>query len=76
MPFEKGEIQGIVSYFLNKHLDERGFLTEIFRMDQSPENFRPEMSYISYTEPGIARGPHEHKFQTDLFSFLGERRPL
>jgi len=29
------------------------------------------MSYVSYTEPGISRGPHEHKHQTDIFSFIG-----
>ena len=29
------------------------------------------MSYISYTEPGITRGPHEHTEQTDIFSFVG-----
>lgn len=29
------------------------------------------MSYVSYTEPGASRGPHEHAEQTDIFSFLG-----
>jgi len=29
------------------------------------------MSYISQTEPGIIRGPHEHKDQADLFCFIG-----
>jgi len=30
------------------------------------------MSHISYTKPcGIARGPHEHNEQTDIFCFLG-----
>ena len=29
------------------------------------------MAYISMTEPGIARGPHEHAEQADCFCFLG-----
>ena len=29
------------------------------------------MSYVSMTKPGVARGPHEHKDQADLFCFLG-----
>ncbi len=28
------------------------------------------MSYLSVTLPGVARGPHEHVHQTDLFVFL------
>ncbi len=33
--------------------------------------YRPVMSYISMTNPGITRGPHEHKYQTDFFVFVG-----
>ena len=29
------------------------------------------MAYISMTEPGITRGPHEHVEQADYFCFLG-----
>ena len=29
------------------------------------------MSYVSFTKPGIGRGPHEHIGQTDLFAFFG-----
>lgn len=29
------------------------------------------MSYISYTKFNTARGPHEHKFQSDFFVFIG-----
>jgi len=29
------------------------------------------MAYVSMTNPGIARGPHEHVEQSDLFCFLG-----
>jgi dTDP-4-dehydrorhamnose 3,5-epimerase len=29
------------------------------------------MAYLSMTEPGVARGPHEHAEQADCFAFLG-----
>lgn len=29
------------------------------------------MAYISVTEPGVGRGPHAHREQTDLFCFPG-----
>ena len=44
---------------------------ETFRIDNLPNNLRPEMCYVSYTKPGIARGPHEHLKQTDIFCFIG-----
>lgn len=34
------------------------------------------MAYISVTKPGIARGPHEHRDQTDGFAFLSGRFEL
>ena len=67
----KGEIEGVVVKKLVKHVDERGFLTETFRLDEAPQGLTPVMSYVSYTEPGVTRGPHEHKEQTDVFSFIG-----
>ncbi len=51
--------------------DNRGWLVELFRHDEVPAEFHPVMSYVSLTRPGIARGPHEHVHQTDLFCFLG-----
>jgi dTDP-4-dehydrorhamnose 3,5-epimerase len=50
--------------------DGRGWLVEIFRDDESA--FRPAMSYVSMTRPGVARGPHEHREQTDYFFFAGD----
>jgi len=44
---------------------------ELFRHDEVPSEYHPVMSYVSQTKPGIARGPHEHVHQTDLFCFLG-----
>lgn len=67
----KGQIEGVIMKKLVKHLDERGYLCETFRSDELPSDLKPTMSYVSYTEPGIARGPHEHLKQTDIFAFMG-----
>ena len=71
MKFNKGEIKGVIIDKLTEFVDERGFLVETFRVDILPEGLRPVMSYISYTKPVIARGPHEHLKQTDIFCFMG-----
>jgi dTDP-4-dehydrorhamnose 3,5-epimerase len=71
MDFNKGKISGVILIQLAKFIDERGFLVETFRSDQLQSRLLPAMSYVSYTEPGIGRGPHEHKEQTDIFSFIG-----
>lgn len=69
--WSKGQIEGVVIIKLTKYPDRRGFLCETFRLDELPPNLTPAMSYVSYTEPGIARGPHEHREQTDIFAFIG-----
>ncbi len=56
---------------MKKHVDERGWLAECFRCDETPSEVHPAMAYVSITLPGIARGPHEHVNQTDYFCFLG-----
>lgn len=66
-----GPIEGVLVKKLTKHSDWRGSLYETFRVDELPEGLSPVMSYVSYTEPGVARGPHEHVEQTDIFTFLG-----
>lgn len=71
MNFKEGKIEGVVIKKLEPHVDNRGYLIETFRRDELPDSFQPEMSYVSYTKPGIARGPHEHLEQTDLFCFVG-----
>jgi dTDP-4-dehydrorhamnose 3,5-epimerase len=63
-------IPGVIAYPLRRFDDRRGWLTELFRDDELPEGFRPAMGYISMTRPGVARGPHEHRDQTDGFAFL------
>lgn len=62
-------IQGVIIKKLKKHKDNRGWLTEIYRKDT--DEFKPKMSYVSYTKYGQKRGPHEHKKQSDYFVFLG-----
>src|SRR3954471_11228831 len=71
VPFNEGEIRDVVIYPLKKYHDERGWLTELFRHDDLAEEFYPVMSYISFTKPGVRRGPHEHVNQVDLFCFIG-----
>lgn len=71
MSFKSGKISGIRIKKLTSHNDQRGMLMELYRGDEMPANLYPAMSYLSYTRPGIARGPHEHTYQTDIFCFVG-----
>ena len=71
MEFQPGVIQGVVWKPLKKYLDARGWLCELFREDEVPPEFHPVMAYVSVTEPGVARGPHEHVDQADFFCFIG-----
>ncbi len=61
---------GVEVRALARHEDARGHLLELFREDDLPEGFRPAMAYLSVTLPGVARGPHEHREQTDGFAFV------
>jgi dTDP-4-dehydrorhamnose 3,5-epimerase len=69
--FTAGEIEGVVVRDLRKFNDKRGWLCELFRQDGIEKEFHPVMAYISSTEPGVTRGPHEHVDQADLFCFIG-----
>ncbi len=51
--------------------DERGSLHELFRSDEIPAGFQPMMACSSWSPPGVARGPHEHREQDDYFTFAG-----
>jgi len=62
-------IEGVIIKRLEKYSDERGWLSEIWRIDEIP--YSPAMGYVSQTNPGVSRGPHEHKNQSDGFVFLG-----
>ena len=69
--FQDGRIHDVIIKDLKKFADDRGWLSELFREDEIPEAYRPAMTYISVTEPGVARGPHEHVDQADMFAFIG-----
>lgn len=71
MQFRDGNIDGVIWKKLNFWKDRRGWLCELFRHDELAEMFHPVMCYISMTETGIARGPHEHVDQADYFCFIG-----
>jgi len=69
--FKAGEIKGVVIRDLRRFEDSRGWLAELFRNDELAPEFYPVMAYTSSTNPGVTRGPHEHRHQADLFCFLG-----
>lgn len=69
--FRSGKIHDVTVKPLKKHLDERGWLAELFRSDEIGEDVMPAMAYASMTLPGVSRGPHEHTEQTDCFCFIG-----
>jgi dTDP-4-dehydrorhamnose 3,5-epimerase len=69
--FQAGAIKEVVVRDLRRFDDRRGWLIELFRSDELAAEFYPAMAYISSTLPGVARGPHEHVDQADLFCFLG-----
>src|SRR5262249_51536832 len=71
MSFHPGTIPDVIWRPLHKFHDDRGWLCELFRHDEVLAAFHPVMAYISVTEVGVARGPHEHKDQADYFCFLG-----
>lgn len=71
MEFQTGPIDDVIWKPLAIYRDGRGWLSELFRHDELPEEFHPVMAYISMTEPGVARGPHEHVDQADYFCFIG-----
>ena len=70
-PFRESELHDVVIRDLKKHEDARGWLIEVHRMDEIEERYAPAMSYISMTNAGVARGPHEHVDQSDVFGFIG-----
>jgi dTDP-4-dehydrorhamnose 3,5-epimerase len=69
--FKRGRIRDVVVRDVRKFVDERGWLAELFRHDELEAEYFPAMCYISSTEPGVQRGPHEHVDQADFFVFIG-----
>jgi dTDP-4-dehydrorhamnose 3,5-epimerase len=64
-------IPGVVCRPLVIYEDARGWLAELYRQDELDPEVMPVMSYISLTKPGVGRGPHAHRQQTDYFCFPG-----
>ena len=62
-------IESVIIKKLERYSDERGWLCEVWRSDEA--GHQPAMAYVSKTEPGVVRGPHEHKEQSDCFIFTG-----
>lgn len=68
--WQNGEIPDCILTPFRKFADQRGWLAEVFRQDETPEAVFPAMGYLSQTLPDVVRGPHEHVDQTDLFIFF------
>lgn len=62
-------IAGVEVVPLRYFHDDRGWLAEFYRNDEI--SVQPVMGYVSSTRPGVARGPHEHRDQADVFVFMG-----
>lgn len=58
---------------LSCHADGRGHLVELFRDDEVTGYADVRMGYLSVTDLGVVRGPHEHAQQTDRFIFCRSR---
>jgi dTDP-4-dehydrorhamnose 3,5-epimerase len=69
--FRQGVIEGVIVRALTRFEDARGWLTELYREDELPAAVHPVMAYVSQTLPGVIRGPHEHRGQTDYLAFVG-----
>lgn len=69
MALPASTLAGVEITPLAYHHDARGWLAEIYRNDAL--SVRPVMAYVSSTHPGVARGPHEHRDQADVFVFMG-----
>ncbi|MEJ5341666.1 MAG: dTDP-4-dehydrorhamnose 3,5-epimerase family protein [Thermogutta sp.] len=69
--FREGQIEGVQIRPLRRFSDARGWLVELFRHDELVPELYPVMAYVSETLPGVVRGPHEHRDQTDYFAFIG-----
>ncbi len=63
-------INDVVIKEIKKNTDDRGWLSEIYRNDET--DYTPSMAYVSVTNPGVVRGPHEHNKQSDFFVFFGQ----
>ena len=72
--FQDGQIDGVQIRELVLHSDDRGWLCELFRVDEIESRQLPSMGYASVTRVLVTRGPHEHVEQTDRLCFFGPAR--
>ncbi len=64
-------IAGVKVKPLRTIADERGWLMEILRADEPDLFTRFGQVYVSATYPGVIKGWHYHRLQTDTFVCLG-----
>ena len=60
MQWVEGDIDGLEIVLVDPYTDDRGWLIELFRSDETEPDLSPAMAYISLTHAGVTRGPHEH----------------
>ena len=64
-------IAGVKTKPLKAIADERGWLMEILRADEPDLFTKFGQVYISATYPGVIKGWHYHRLQTDTFACIG-----
>lgn len=65
---EEVAIEGVGVFRPEAHRDERGELTEVFRVDWLGEDGRPPMqANLSVSRKGVLRGLHYHRMQSDYW---------
>ena len=65
-------IEGVKIKECERYCDERGWVFECFRQDELTEDIYPVMAIATVTRPGMVRGPHEHRQQTENITFTGK----
>jgi len=58
----------ILEFPLKRHVDQRGYLEEVFKPEMLPVQHRDfGQCFITTAKPGIVKGNHWHKFKYELF---------
>jgi dTDP-4-dehydrorhamnose 3,5-epimerase len=66
-------IEGVLLSSLEPHADARGSLTEVFRASWLPSGGAMVQSNLSRSRPGVLRGLHFHREQSDLWVAVAGR---
>ena len=66
-------IEGVKIIPIRSYEDQRGLFAEMCRKDNLLTDIiaHMQMATFSWTKSGVSRGPHEHRYQTDSFFFIG-----